>query len=244
MTERRVLLVDDEDSLRLTLAANLELEGFVVTEASSGAPALELAKRQSFDLVLTDIRMPGMNGVELYHQLRELHPRLPVVLMTGFALEELVTEALESGAYTVLSKPFNVEHAISVLKQAVRAPAVLVVDDQDRVAAMAAEGLEGFGLRARSARGMSEALSELKAGDVDLCVIDMLLGEGATGPELLERLREQRPGLSVIAMSGQNTPSLVRQMATMGMHSFLKKPFAIRELVRSIAVARRTATAL
>jgi two-component system response regulator HydG len=240
MKSPRVLLVDDEAPLRLTLAANLELEGFVVTEAASAEDALMLVRNHGFDLVVSDIRMPGMNGVELFRELRRLRPKLPVVLMTAFALEELVEEALQTGAYTVLSKPFDVGNAIEVFWQAVRSPVVLVVDGQPQFAAHAATQLKKLGLRAEAVAGASQAFSFLSAGNVDLCVVDVLLGE-QTGPELVAQLRALHPGLSIIAMSSDDAPGLVRQMASLGTQSFLKKPLSIPELVRSIAVARRTA---
>ncbi|HUS67503.1 MAG TPA: response regulator, partial [Kofleriaceae bacterium] len=81
MTRPCVLLVDDEEGLRTTLAANLELDGFDVVEAADGIEALAHARRRAFDLVVTDIRMPGMNGVDLFRAIRGLHPRVPVVLM-------------------------------------------------------------------------------------------------------------------------------------------------------------------
>ena len=119
MPGRNILVVDDEPGMRAMVAANLEIEGFAVTEAESGDRALEAAKSNNFDLVLTDIRMPGMNGVELFRSLRQLGMQMPVVLMTGFAVEELVKGALEEGVFTVLAKPFDVGHAIRTVSSAV-----------------------------------------------------------------------------------------------------------------------------
>src|SRR5271166_5091781 len=98
----RILLVDDEQSLLMTLAANLELDGLDVTTAESGQRALELFESEPFDLVLSDIRMPGMNGVDLFRRIRAQRPECPVVLMTAFALEGLVQEAIAEGVFTVL----------------------------------------------------------------------------------------------------------------------------------------------
>src|SRR6185437_3367023 len=93
----RILIVDDERPILLTLAANLELDDFEVATAESGAAALELLARETFDLVLSDVRMPGMNGVELFRRIRQLRPDCPVVLMTGFAIEGLVYDAVAEG---------------------------------------------------------------------------------------------------------------------------------------------------
>src|SRR5215471_5132373 len=98
----RILLVDDEQSLLLTLAANLELDGFDVTTAESGEHALKLFEREAFDLVLSDITMPGMSGIDLFRRVRSQRPECPVVLMTAFALEGMVRDAICEGVFTIL----------------------------------------------------------------------------------------------------------------------------------------------
>ena len=120
MSGTRILLVDDEDSLRITLAANLELEGYEVSEAASGEEALELAEQKPFDIVLSDIRMPGMNGVELFRALKVKMPSVPCVLMSAFSLEELVSSALAEGVFTLLPKPFDIQAALTILTKADR----------------------------------------------------------------------------------------------------------------------------
>src|SRR5262245_3608826 len=97
----RILIVDDEGSLLLTLLANLELEGFDVVGAHDAGAALQLLHEQSFDLVLTDIRMPGMSGLELYRAIRSLRPDMPVIMMTAFAAETLIEQAIQEGVFAV-----------------------------------------------------------------------------------------------------------------------------------------------
>src|SRR5689334_8117095 len=106
----RLLIVDDEESLRTSLLVNLEDEGYEVTEAESGQEASELAAKQPFDLIVTDMRMPGRNGLETFREIRKLRSDALIMLMTGFANESLVSEALSEGAYTVLYKPFAMKH--------------------------------------------------------------------------------------------------------------------------------------
>jgi CheY-like chemotaxis protein len=236
-TPRKVLVVDDEAGLRETLAANLELEGFEVKEADSAEKALELCAAQRFDLVITDIRMPGMNGVELFRALRKQGAMMPVVLMTGFAMEELVQSALEEGAFTVLPKPFDVGHALKTVANAARLPVVLVVDDVKPVADTTAAALEACGVRAKAVHSGEEAIGALAQGGIDLCVLDLVM-PGMSGPELAARLRQTAPPISLIAVSGENVPELIRQVAAVGIHTFIRKPVGVRDLLRSIAAAR------
>ena len=124
----RILVVDDDAGLRTSLAASLELEGYRVVEAGDGARAVELVREGPFDLILSDVRMPGMSGVDAFREIRKIRPDLPVLLMTAFALEEVLADVLAEGVYAVLRKPFAVEHVIGVIARVVAGPVVLVVE--------------------------------------------------------------------------------------------------------------------
>jgi DNA-binding NtrC family response regulator len=234
---RKVLVVDDEAGLRETLAANLDLEGYQVSEAGCAADALAACARERFDVVLTDIRMPEVDGVALFRKLREAGHHMPVVLMTGFALEELVDSALEEGAWAVLPKPFEVRHALEVVDQASRGSVVLVIDDVASVAETTAAALQESGLRANVATSAEDAIPIVLGGQVDLCVIDLVMPR-VSGAELVTLLRQVRPDVIVIAVSGQDVPELINHAAAQGMQTFLRKPVRMRELVRAIARAR------
>ena len=238
MQPQRVLVVDDEAGLRMTLGANLELDGFEVVEAESGEHALELARGQRFDLVISDIRMPGIDGVQLFERLRALLPSVPVVLMTAFAVEALVRRALEQGAFALLPKPFDVPHAIALARRATSLPVVLVVDDLPAVGESLTLALAASGLRVRAAVDGPSAEAVLAELNVDVCVVDMVLGGGSDGVAVAQRLKDLAPRLTVIAMSGHEVPDLVNRMSAVGMRVFLRKPFRPEELIRVIAQAR------
>lgn len=237
MDAARILLVDDEESLRVTLAANLELEGHTVLLASGAEQALQLLTEEAVDVVLSDIRMPGVHGVELLRRMRKARPGLPVVLMTGFAMERQVEEALEEGAFTVLLKPFDVAHVLDTVRRAARAPEVLVVDDTVVVAETTAAALGEAGLRARFVHSGAEALACLSSGDFDVCVLDLVMPE-MSGAELASRLRADQLPVAIIAVSGYSVPDLVRQVAAQGVEVCMRKPIEIRELLQAIARAR------
>jgi two-component system response regulator PilR (NtrC family) len=114
-----VLLVDDERSMRDFLKILLKKEGFDVRTASDGTQALEMLAERGADLVLSDIRMPGMNGIELLEQVKELYPGLPVVMVTAFASPDDAVQAMRNGAFDYISKPFNVNELKSVVHAAI-----------------------------------------------------------------------------------------------------------------------------
>src|SRR5258706_13626189 len=126
----RVLVVDDLASVAVTLAAYLELEGLEVADAPDGARALEMLTDGAFDLVLSDVRMPRMNGLELFRAIRKQWPTLPVILMTAFAVEDLIKQAIAEGVFTVVSKPYEMDHIVGLVTRAMARPKVLIVDGQ------------------------------------------------------------------------------------------------------------------
>lgn len=237
MSPARILVVDDEESMRLTLAGNLELEGHEVLEASTGEEALSLVREKPVDVVLADIRMPGLHGVELYRHLRRERPGLPVILMTAFAQESLVEDALAEGVFTVLHKPFDVEHLLRTLRRAALTPEVLVVDDARDVAEATVEGLRLSGVRAQAVYDGDAAVERMRSGTIDVCVVDLVM-PGMTGPEVVERLRGAGRQVAVIAVSGQDVPDMMRQVASLGDVACMRKPISIRELAQTIARAR------
>ena len=113
-----ILVVDDERSMRDFLKILLIKEGYEVETASSGSHALESIQEKSFNLVITDIRMDGMNGLDLLSAIKEQSPSLPVVIITAFASPDDAVFAMKNGAFDYVSKPFNVDEIKSVVSSA------------------------------------------------------------------------------------------------------------------------------
>ena len=239
---QRVLVVDDEAPLLMTLVANLELEGLDVREARSGEQALELIRAHDFDVVLSDIRMPGMSGVDLCKEIRKVRPELPVILMTAFTVEGLVREAVDEGALMVIPKPFAIEHLVRMLFTAMHRPVVLVIDDAVEVAETMAAALQAAGLPARAVHDGAAAIAAFEAGDIGVCVVDMVM-PGLTGPDVIEKIHAIDPSVVVIAVSGHDVEELFRRVSSHA-DAILKKPIEPSDLLQAIASARvrRTAT--
>jgi CheY-like chemotaxis protein len=107
------LVVDDDRMLARTLAEILELEGWSVTQANSGTEAVNVAARQTFDVVLMDVRMPGMDGVDAFKAMKATHPDIRVILMTAYTGEDRIGEARREGVVRVLSKPIDVNKLLN-----------------------------------------------------------------------------------------------------------------------------------
>jgi DNA-binding NtrC family response regulator len=107
--ERVILIVDDEEGLREGLGKLLEDEGYVVLCAETGEEALDVLQQSRTDLVLTDMRMPGMDGIELLKKIRERYGDLGVIILTGYGQIESYIEAMNFGAIEYVSKPFKIK---------------------------------------------------------------------------------------------------------------------------------------
>jgi two-component system C4-dicarboxylate transport response regulator DctD len=118
MNEQRVFLVDDEEELRRSTAQALELFGLSVQAFASSDQVLELIGYSFDGVVVTDIRMPGIDGMTLLHRVRELDPEIPVILVTGHGDVQLAVKAMREGAYDFLEKPFTPQHLAGVIRRA------------------------------------------------------------------------------------------------------------------------------
>lgn len=112
----RILIVEDEEKLRRVLAIQLESNGYEVECAGSAEDAVRMSERAR--LVLTDLRLPGMDGMELLERLRRQNERLPVIVMTAFGSVEIAVEAMKKGAADFLPKPFSMDHLMTVVRKA------------------------------------------------------------------------------------------------------------------------------
>ena len=115
----QILIVDDDARMRGLLQKVLVREGYEVALAGSGAEALQEIGRQSFDIVLSDIRMPEMDGMALLGQVRDAAPETTVIMMTAFGSVESAVEAMKQGAYDYISKPFKMDEVLIVLSRVV-----------------------------------------------------------------------------------------------------------------------------
>ncbi len=119
MSKGRLLIVDDDIVVRDSLGKWFESEDFDVTISPGAAPALEILSHDRFDLALVDIRMPGVDGIELQAKLKDVDPQMPVVIMTGYASVETAVRALKNGAYDYITKPFDPDELVHLVSNAI-----------------------------------------------------------------------------------------------------------------------------
>jgi signal transduction histidine kinase len=130
--EARLLVVDDEESLRITTAAIFEREGYVVDTASSGDEAIDLLGKADYDLVLTDLHMEGGDGISVLNRIRQEAPLTISVVLTGFASVESAIAALQEGAYDYLIKPCDIETMKHTIRRGVEHRRLMLAEQKAR----------------------------------------------------------------------------------------------------------------
>ncbi|MFN8943403.1 MAG: sigma-54-dependent transcriptional regulator, partial [Pseudobdellovibrionaceae bacterium] len=120
MSKARILVVDDEDSIREFLEIMLKKDGYEVTLAEDGLKAKEILSKKSFDMVISDLQMPNMTGIELLKHVKETIPDLVFLMITAFGTAETAVEAMKMGAYDYLTKPFKIDEVRLNIQNALR----------------------------------------------------------------------------------------------------------------------------
>jgi len=209
MNAPSILIVDDDIVVRDSLAKWFESEGFEVSIAPGASAALEMLAKRRFDLALVDIKMPGVDGIELQAKLREIDPSMPVIIMTGFASVETAVRALKNGAYDYITKPFDPDELVHLVNKAISHKRA------EREVSRLKENLEQIFPETRLI-GQSPAMKRVielveTVAPTDATVL--ITGESGTGKEVVARaihaLSPRRYNPMVVIHCGALTESLL-----------------------------------
>ncbi len=192
----KILVVDDEESIRTSLTGILEDEDFTVSSAAEGFEALEKVRREMPDLVLLDIWMPRMDGLETLQRLKEMNPSLFVIMMSGHGTIETAVKSTKIGAYDFIEKPLSLEKLLVIIKNALSMKKLRAENDSLRELAFQDQEMTG------NSRSMSKLKEQIKlVAPTNASVL--INGENGTGKELVARsihyysLRRNKPFLEI-----------------------------------------------
>lgn len=232
MVERkaRIMVVDDDPAMLLSICDILEFEDYDVEAVKDGFEALEKASAERFDLVLMDINMPGMNGVDAFRKIRLISPTTVVVMMTGFSVEDLVEQALNEGAYTVLYKPLDIKNVLATVHTVVDASCILVVDDEPDNRESLQMVLEDTGIRVALAENGKQAVEKVQENHFDIVLMDVGM-PGMDAFEACERIVEMDPRVKVIFVTAHELEEYSRKALSAGAFSLLSKPVEPDDMV-------------
>ena len=193
-----ILIIDDDDQLRTSFRKLLSEEGYTAKGAASGEAGLEIVYGQSPDLVIVDVRLPGMNGLETFEAIHAHDPKLPVIIMTAFGTTETAIQATKMGAFDYILKPFEIPDMLAVIAQALeagrfmRSPVQMDVSPDEAIK----EAIVG---RSKAMQEIYKAIGRVSTADATV----LIRGESGTGKELVARaiyqhsLRAAKPFLVI-----------------------------------------------
>jgi len=199
MAVETVLIVDDEKNYLLVLEALLSKEGFQVLTAGSGPEALAVLREAETDLVLTDMKMPGMDGIELLKAIKKTDPDLPVIVMTAYGTVDRAVEAMKRGAYDYLTKPFENKELLLTVAKALELSRLVRQNQLLRSQVAQRFGMDNVVGRSKQMMEVYRIIDKVAPTKATV----LISGESGTGKELVARAihrrseRENRPFISV-----------------------------------------------
>lgn len=230
-TKTSVLIVDDEPNMRVTLGDILREEDYEVDTAENGAQAVEMCLKRAYDVILMDVRMPGISGVEAFREIRREQVGARIILMTAYSVNELKREALEEGAVAFLSKPLDVESVLKLISE-VKNTAILVVEDDESTASSLHDTLKKEGYRVRVTPSPHDALELVEQIRFDIIFIDAKL-PAMNGLELYLAIKELTPTATAIMMTGNEREfeAIAKEAVRRTAYTVLKKPLDLDDVL-------------
>ncbi len=200
MAKAQILIVDDEPGLRDTLADLLEDDGYEVATAASGEVAIEMCREHRYHVILMDVRMPGIDGVEAFRRIRRHQPDVRVIIMTAYSTEELEQQALAEGAIAYLPKPLEISQVTELIGEAPERKVLVVEEEDNGLRAMSAQ-LSARGYSVTMVSSPTEALDLAEQIEFNIIFIDLQLAS-MNGMDLYLGLRKITPASLCVLMSG------------------------------------------
>jgi CheY-like chemotaxis protein len=230
-----VLVVDDDVDTCRNLSDILTDLGYQVDVAHDGLQALELVRRRAYDVALLDYKMPGMDGLTLYREVKKLRAGTVAIVVTAYAGGGTAEEALEAGAWKVLPKPVDFPRLLRLVEEAVGQPLVLVVDDDPDLCANLWDLFRERGYRVALARDEREARGQLGDTRFEVVLIDLRLPEG-DGAGVFRLVREANPTARAVVITGHRgeTERLVEELVRAGADAVCYKPFDVPRLLETV----------
>ncbi len=178
-----ILVVDDEKNYTMIIGEILQEEGYTSITASSGMEALDILNNEIIDLILTDVKMPGMSGIQLLENIKEINPDIPVIIMTAYGSVEKAVNAMHRGAYTFILKPFENQALIAHIAKALSVYKIVQENSRLRDAISSRYSFDNIIGKSRPMQEIYEIIKKVAPSNASV----LIEGESGTGKELVAK---------------------------------------------------------
>jgi two-component system response regulator HydG len=228
----QLLVVDDERDTCANLADIFTDLGYDVDVAYDGPSALVLVEQKVYDVALLDLKMPGMDGLELFKRIKEISHGTVAIVVTAYATSETARKIIDAGAWRIMPKPVDFSALLRHVDEALDQPLILVVDDDHDLCDTLWDLFREHGLRVHIAHDVDAAVERLRTNGFNVVLIDFRLPTGS-GVDVLRSVREQNPQARTVLITGyRNEAELaIKQALDQGADAVCYKPFEVPELL-------------
>ena len=233
-----LLLVDDNVSLTRTMSLIFSRKGYEVAPAETGFEAIDKVKEKPYDIIFMDIKMPVMDGVDTYKKIKKIRSDAVVMMMTAYAVEDLIQEALQEGAYGVIYKPMDINKVVGIIEEAKKikkGALIMIVDDDPGTCTSFRNILNKQGYEVGVANNGDKAIEMAKSKKYDLIFIDMKLPT-INGLETYIAINKVNPEAVAVMMTAyrQEMDELVNEAIKNNAYTCMYKPFDMEGMLKMV----------
>ncbi|MFH1489657.1 MAG: response regulator [Pseudomonadota bacterium] len=242
----KVLVVEDDETARRQLSKAIKKEGYQVLMAEDGRAGVEQFKKETPHIIVTDLKMPGMGGVELMHTVRGLSKDVQVIVVTAFGETDTAVSALREGALDYIKKPIDLDElnvALGRAKERVAKimksksfPTLLLADDEDKIRERLARVLDKEGWDVDQVSNGEEAVAKFREKKVDIVLLDIKMPK-KDGLQALHEMRKISDDFEAIILTGYGDETSAVQALRDGAINFLKKPIDLDQMILAVQKA-------
>ncbi len=232
----RLLIVDDDQDACSNLSDIFSDLGFQADVAYDGQAALALVERNRYDVALLDLKMPGMDGLELYRRIRQISAETVAIVVTAYASSATAASALAAGAWRILTKPVDFPKLLHLVEEAMHQPLLLVVDDDHDLCESLWELFHDRSYRVCLTYDVPQAVNKLRERTYHVVLVDMMLPT-SDGTEVLACLPQANPQARSVLITGHRseTEQLVQTALASGASAVCYKPFDVDLLLTTVS---------
>jgi len=238
MIQFSILVVDDDKNFIYSLTEVLQMQNWNIDVATNGFDAARMVTEKDYNLVLLDVNMPGINGIETFHKIKEISPKTIVFMMTGGPMDNL-RNLQEQGISVAFQKPLDMVRLIDMISNLEQKMNVLIIDDDAGHTAILSDILIKKGFNVLAARTGKDGLGILAETNIDIILLDIKLPD-IDGIELLELIKKVKPKAATIAITGYSVNQVMEKVIQKGAYTCFIKPVNLDLLVQEMELLIKT----